>query len=114
MRTLEQVHLKPNDLAAIAEASALVKARFPVSRVVLFGSKARGDDQDDSDIDLLLLTSAALNDCEKRELRHAIFALQPRWNVMFSPLCIPLKEWEEGIYQAMPLKVFVEQEGVEV
>jgi predicted nucleotidyltransferase len=52
MKTLEQIPLLEKDRQAIGEAAAILRRRFPISQLVLFGSKARGDDGAESDIDL--------------------------------------------------------------
>src|SRR5713226_3178953 len=57
MKTLTDVSLKPKDRRAIEAAARLLRDRFPVERIVLYGSKATGADVEESDIDLLLLTS---------------------------------------------------------
>ena len=51
------VPLAAKDRAAVLEAAQVLCNHLPVDRVVLYGSKARGDDQSDSDIDLLILTT---------------------------------------------------------
>ena len=40
---------------------AALCGKWPIERAVLFGSKARGDDDPDSDIDLLLITAEELD-----------------------------------------------------
>ena len=53
----------------IAEAVDRIVRRFDPERVVLFGSRARGDHQPDSDIDLLVILSVCDN---KREASIAM------------------------------------------
>ena len=60
MKKLAQIFLDDRDRAAIAAAVGLLRSRFPVERVMLYGSKARGTDDEESDIDLLVLTSRKL------------------------------------------------------
>ena len=57
MRTLDRAKLSEKERRAIEEAGLLLKSDLPVERVILFGSKARGTGAEDSDIDLLVLTS---------------------------------------------------------
>jgi len=61
MKTLDQIRLEPNERAAIEAAAAVLREKLPVTQVILFGSKARGDDEEESDIDLLLLTTRPLS-----------------------------------------------------
>ncbi len=57
MHTLDDISIKDSEKNAVLDASAMLREAFPVKEVILFGSKARGDDDEESDIDLLLLTS---------------------------------------------------------
>jgi predicted nucleotidyltransferase len=68
MRTLDDVALAPAERQAIEAAAAALRARFPVTDIVLFGSKARGDSDPESDIDLLVLTSRPLDAEEQRRI----------------------------------------------
>ena len=57
MRASELSHLQPHERQAVSEYLKRIEQRFPgqIISLTLFGSKARGDDDDESDIDLLAL-----------------------------------------------------------
>jgi predicted nucleotidyltransferase len=52
MKNLEDLKLRNNE----REATRMLKEEFPVKGITLFGSKARGDSDEESDIDLFLVT----------------------------------------------------------
>jgi len=52
MARLSTLALKQSDHDTIAAVMAAVTSRWPVEGIILFGSKARGDDEPDSDVDL--------------------------------------------------------------
>ena len=112
MKQLDQIALKAIDRTAIERSAATLRERFPVERVVLFGSKARGDDGPDSDIDLLVLTGRKLSWDEQREMTRSLFKLEMEMGVLISLVVYPLEEWEHGIYQATPLRWEIDAEGV--
>jgi uncharacterized protein len=112
MKTLAEIQLSANDRAAIQRAAAILRQKFPVDRLILFGSKARGDDKADSDIDLLVLTRDEVNWRQHDEMIHSVFNLQLELGVMLSPVIIPAEEWEHGVSQALPLRKEVDREGV--
>ena len=58
LKTFGELKLGMNEKEAIQEATRILKKQFPVEDVILFGSKARGDSDPESDIDLLLLTKS--------------------------------------------------------
>lgn len=65
-----------------------------VETIALFGSKARGDSQKDSDIDVLVILSE-----EDRELRREILKQAARfsleYDVLLSPRVIGSERWEK-------------------
>ena len=112
MKTLDQLGLSPNDGAAIKAAGQVLLTRFPVERVILFGSKARGTDDAESDIDLLVLTSRELTWREREEVVDALYDIQLRYDVLLSPLVVPTAEWEVGLYSVLPLHHEIERDGI--
>ena len=111
MRALSDIRLRQNDQRALEAASKILRERFPVARLVLFGSKARGDDDQDSDIDLLILVDAEVDMSLRRGIREALYALQREMDVSFGEMIVAVKEWDEGIYQAMPIRIEIDREG---
>ena len=83
-----------------------------VTRVVLFGSKARGDFQADSDIDLLVLVQH-----ENWSLRNAIWSLAAAIeldydNVIFNIQVIGVERWGQMSQAHFSLCQSVEQDGI--
>ena len=112
MRTLDNLNLKENDRQAVMEATAILQSRFPVKRVVLFGSKARGSDDDQSDIDLLVLTSRVVEQSEKDRMTEALFDIERQRAVVLNKLVVPLEQWDQGLYRVLPIHAEIERDGV--
>ena len=112
MRTLDEINLKTKDRQAVERAARILKREFPVEAVILFGSKARGDDDAESDIDLLVLTTRDVPPAERQVMTDALFDLQLELDVVFSKVVVPREEWEHGLYQVLPLRKEVERDGV--
>lgn len=112
MKTLQEIPLSEHDRRAIQAAAYLLRERFPVEQVVLFGSRARGDHSEESDIDLLVLTSRRLTRDEKCCIVDVLYPLQLQEDVVFSTLELPKDEWEDGVYQVLPLRLEIERDGV--
>lgn len=102
------------DNETIAAVITAVTSRWPVERVILFGSKARGDDEPDSDIDLLVITTPELDRQTEDAMQDAA------WETGLSHgRCVQLvirshERWYHGIDQATPLRLNVDQDGVEI
>ena len=112
MRALCDVELHPNDQAAIVAAAAVLRERFPVEAVYLFGSKATGRDDAESDIDLLVLTSRPLQWRERDSVTDVLFDVEMRFEVVISTLIVDLEDWRHGPYQVLAIHDEIERDGV--
>jgi uncharacterized protein len=112
MRTIDEIDLSIRDRRAIEDAAAVLRQRFPVAGIVLFGSKARGTDEPESDIDLLLVTSRGLTWRERRSVTEAMFDVEMKHDVVISTLIVSREDWSEGLYTVLPIKGEIERDGV--
>ena len=92
-----------------------LKERHPgvVERMVIYGSKARGDDHPDSDLDVLLIVK---NDAShlKRPLRRIGYELAATSDAVPSILAYTLDEWESRRDSGAPFQQAVERDAVAV
>jgi predicted nucleotidyltransferase len=106
-------HLMSNDQAAILDYVARIRGRFPnrVLAVTLFGSKARGDADAESDIDLLVLV-----DAEDREFRSELWRIASDvsldHNVVLSARVFGRDRWAEARRIRLPLYRAIAADGV--
>ncbi|MHB8536044.1 MAG: nucleotidyltransferase domain-containing protein [Sulfuricaulis sp.] len=84
MKTLAQLTLKANDRKAIEAAKDLLVQKYPVELIVLYGSKARGTDDAESDIDLLVLTTRELTWRERNTITDILYDIQLAHGVVIS------------------------------
>jgi len=110
-KTLADTQLTGRDRRAVKAAAKLLRSHFPVAEIVLFGSKARGEDDPESDIDLLVLTSRPLSDRDESEVTRALLALELDLAVVISPLLVCVDDWREGFYQVLPIRREIERDG---
>jgi predicted nucleotidyltransferase len=98
----------------IEQLKAKVAERLPLYRVILFGSRARGDAAPDSDIDVLVLLEGPVSRESEEYVRFCAWELSYANGVVIFPLVVERREWEEGLTSASLLAAAVRQEGVEV
>jgi predicted nucleotidyltransferase len=112
MRVLAEAPLTGRDTRAIQAAVGMLMERFPVEKVILYGSKARGDADEDSDIDLLLVTSRPIHWRERKAIIDALFDIEMAHDAIISILIVTMKEWSEGIFTAFPIYQEIMRDGV--
>ncbi len=112
MKTLEQLDIAENERQAIEAASKILKEMFPVRQVVLFGSKARGDYDEESDIDLLVLMSRPISWTERKAINDALYDIQLSYDVIISTLIATDEDWNEGAFSVLPIHDEVREHGI--
>ena len=114
MKSFESTSLMKNESEAIEAAIRMLKSEFSVSKVILFGSKARGDHDEHSDIDLLVVASKLLHWKEEKAIIGALFDIGMEYDVIFSPLFTSIDEWENGIFTEFPVYQEISRDGAVV
>ena len=111
VRSLSQ--LSPNDRAAVIDYVDRIRNRFTgrVRAVILFGSKARGDADAESDIDLLVLVDAE-NSQFRSELWRIASDVSLDYNVVLSPRVFGEARWAETRRIRLPLYRAIVADGV--
>lgn len=114
MKSFESSSLMKNESKAIEAAVRMLKSEFSVAKVILFGSKARGDHDEHSDIDLLMVTSRLLHWKEEKAIIGALFDIGMEYDVIFSPLFTYSDEWENGMFTEFPVYQEISRDGAVV
>lgn len=86
-----------------------------LNKVILYGSYARGDYEEDSDIDIMILLNAS--DMEVKDYRHQLSQITYEFNVSYDLDIKPIAKSEEQFMQwveTYPFYTNVKNEGVEL
>ena len=89
-----------------------IKMLDPQARIILFGSRARGDSKTNSDWDFLILTSLQVNEKLKRQFRTGLIDTELEAEEVISTLIYSQEQWNK--YKITPLYKNVAKEGVEI
>jgi predicted nucleotidyltransferase len=114
MRTLETARLSQKERESILEAVRASKWDLPVTRVILFGSKARGAGQRDSDIDLLVLTSCPVSSKLRATVSDRLADINLQSDVLLTSVVISEQDWSSGLIRYMLIHDEVERDGCEI
>ena len=87
----------------IDKACGILHNRIPqllqehVKKIIMYGSCARGDFNDDSDIDIAILTDLGRAESKKydSELMDTVTDIAMETNAIVEYICIPYQEYEE-------------------
>ncbi|MFZ3207425.1 MAG: nucleotidyltransferase domain-containing protein [Geobacteraceae bacterium] len=82
------------------------------AEIILFGSRARGDAEPDSDYDILVLTDAESSLKQERFLVSALLPLEIETGVVISFVLKQKLIWNSPLYRGVPLHENISLEGI--
>ncbi len=83
----------------------------PTTDVILYGSRARGDEKKDSDWDILILTEYSTNLMTERKFRDKLYDLELETGEAFSVFVYSKSDWQTK-QRITPFYHNVSQEGL--
>jgi len=92
----------------------LLQQRVALHRLVLFGSRARGDAEPDSDMDVLVVLDGDADDAARDCVSDCAWEAAYRDGIVVVPVVFGRDEWEKGPERSSLLAQAVELEGVPV
>ena len=103
-----------HDQRLLERIGAAIREIEPEARIVLYGSRARGDAAPDSDWDLLVLLPGTLNPSRRAAVRRRLFELGLEADAVLSAIVTTAETWDSPLSRAMPFHANVQSEGVEL
>lgn len=88
-----------------------IRSIDPTAKVILFGSRARGDARHDSDWDILILIKEAVTIEIERAFRYKLFDLELETGEVFSTFVYNTDTWNKK-HRVTPFYKSIKQEGV--
>ena len=114
MKQIDDIPITPGQLEALREIKRRLLEKFDVRAFILYGSFARGQAQEESDADLLVVTARPLTRLERHEITDVVFEVNLRHDTNFSTLVVDLKSWETGLISVLPVHDEIMRDGVQV
>jgi predicted nucleotidyltransferase len=109
---VKEIPITPRQAEALSEIKRRLLERFDIKTLVLYGSAARGQADEESDVDLLVVTSEPLTRFARHEITDIVFEVNLRYDTNFSTLVVDLKSWETGIISVLPLRDEILRDGI--
>lgn len=114
MKQIDDIPIAPEQLEALREIKQRLRERFDIRTLILYGSVARGQAHEESDVDLLIVTARPLSRFERHEITDMVFEANLRYDTNFSTLVVDLKSWETGLISVLPVHDEIIRDGVQV
>jgi predicted nucleotidyltransferase len=102
-----------NNSIVLSKIRTLVKEIDPSADVILYGSRARGEENSDSDWDLLILVDSPSDLDYERIFRHKLYDIELELGEAFSVTVHNKNEWKSK-YWMTPLFQNITREGIRI
>lgn len=89
-----------------------VHAIEPTAQIILYGSRARGDAEPDSDWDLLVLLDGEVTNERERIVRYQVYDLEREMDAVLSTAVRSKEKWHSDFYAAIPFHRNVTHDGI--
>lgn len=114
MQRVERLKLSEKERISILEVAHALKSELPVTQVILFGSKARGEGRPDSDIDLLILTRGPVDNALRQAISDGLADINLRNDVLLTSVVVSEDQWSSGLIRHTLIHSEVEKDGCEI
>ena len=105
--------MKNEKVIVLNKIKSIIKQIDPQAEVILYGSRARGDERPDSDCDLLILANTKADLDYERIFRHKLFDLELELEQSFSVTVHNKNEWKLR-HWIKPLYQNIAREGIRI
>jgi predicted nucleotidyltransferase len=103
-----------NQEILLSEIKSEILKDYPSAQVIIFGSRARGDERYFSDWDILILIEKNITDIQKIELHDKLYEIELQTGEIINTVIHTKREWNHPLMQITPFYQNIVQEGVPV
>ncbi len=114
MRTLDSIPLAQKDRDAVVQAAQSLRDELPVSKIFLFGSKARGQGDAYSDLDILVVLACPVTAHLRDAVSERLAQVNLDHDAVLSSVVVGEQDWTDGLIRYMPIYTEVRRDGCEV
>jgi uncharacterized protein len=112
MKILSDLRLPQPLHDALRVARERIAEEFAVNRIVLFGSVARGEADEESDVDLLIVLKDPPSHQQRDLITSIILDINLEYDTNLSELIVDRRTWDTGLLSVLPIHQAIEEEGI--
>lgn len=100
------------DIELLKRCKMAIRRVVPDADVILYGSRARGDANEYSDYDILIIVNGSVDMALEERILDKIYPLELETCAVLTFIVYSEQDWNSPLYQAMPLHKNVDKDGV--
>ena len=102
------------DIKIVKRLKALLQEKVKLHRLILFGSRARGDAELDSDMDVLVILNEPVTGQARKTVSTSAWEAGFDDSVVVVPIVVSRESWENGPDRSSLLAMAVREEGLQI
>jgi predicted nucleotidyltransferase len=100
------------DVELLQRCKKAIREVAPDADVILYGSRARGDADEYSDYDILIIVNGPVNMSLKEDILSNVYPLELESGAVLTLITYSKQKWDSLLYRAMPFHKNVDRDGV--
>jgi predicted nucleotidyltransferase len=100
------------DIELLKNCKKAIRQVVPDADVILYGSRARGDAEEYSDYDILILTNGPISMSLKEKFYDYTLPIELETGAVLTLMTYNRQQWDTPLYRAMPFHKNVDRDGV--
>jgi predicted nucleotidyltransferase len=96
----------------LARCRLAIESVDPSAKVILYGSRARGEAEPDSDYDLLIITDGEVTLRREDVFRQKLYPIEMETGAVLTVILVSGEDWNSALYAAMPFYQNIQRDGV--
>ena len=114
MKDQKELQLLEKEKKAIRELKRKVLEIFPEAEFILYGSKARGDNEEFSDVDILIILDREITRIIEKEIFDIAYDIELENDMVFGLIVESKAFWDSELGRSMPLQWNIDREGIKI
>ena len=112
MITIDSWKSSTADVELLQRCKRAIREVVPDADVILYGSRARGDADEYSDYDILIIADGPVDMALKEKILDNVYPLELETGAVLTLFTYSKQQWDSPLYHAMPFHKNVDREGV--
>ncbi len=102
----------PGEIILLKRCKNALQEIVPEAELILYGSRARGCAEAESDYDLLVLVNSPLSPETEKAIHAKLYEIELDEDVLISSIIYEYAQWNTPLYRVMPFHRLVDRDGV--
>jgi len=113
MKKLEEIKkISKRDKFILEQCRKAINKIDPNADLILFGSRARGDAEPESDFDIIILTDQEATLQKEDTFRCQLYPIELESGAVITVMLVTKKDWNSPLQKAMPLFQNIRRDGL--